>query len=84
MSLSGSFGEISNGKPVWVFSCHGTVSSIYPSNELMGRCLLRRQSETSGGAFSRFWQLFRSVSSKAPLVRQSSPLVLYCTILRRE
>jgi|RhiMetdeSRZDD1v2_1073273.scaffolds.fasta_scaffold548803_1 hypothetical protein len=28
----------------------------------MRRCLLRRQSETSGEVFSRFWQHFRSVS----------------------
>jgi hypothetical protein len=30
----------------------------------MRRCLLRRQTETSGEAFSRFWQHFHSVSFK--------------------
>jgi hypothetical protein len=64
-SLSGSFGEIFGGKPVRVFLCHRPGSSIYPSNELMRQCLLRQQSETSGGAFSRFWQHFRSVAFKA-------------------
>ena len=62
--LSVALGKISNGKPSCVFSRHGSVSSIYLSNELMRRCLLRRQSETSGEAFSRFWQHFRSVSFK--------------------
>jgi DNA helicase HerA-like ATPase len=41
VALSGSFGEIFGGKPVRVFLCHRPVSSIYPCNELMRRCLLR-------------------------------------------
>jgi hypothetical protein len=40
-ALSGTFGEISNGKLVCVFSRHRPVSSMYSSNELMRRCLLR-------------------------------------------
>ena len=73
--LSGSFGEISNDKPVCMFSRHSSVSPIYPSNELMGRGLLRRQSETSGGAFSRFWQHCRRVSFRGVFADTLQPIV---------
>ena len=39
-SLSGSFGEIINGKPVCVFSRYVPVSFISAANVLMRRCLL--------------------------------------------
>ena len=43
----------------------------------MRRCLVRRQSETSGGAFGRFWQHFRSVSFKGRFRRH---LASHCAV----
>ena len=63
-ALTGSFGEIFGGKPVYVLSRYGPVSSMCPSNELMRRCLLRRQSETLGGALRHFWRHSLGVSFK--------------------
>jgi hypothetical protein len=64
ISLSGSFGEIFGGKTAWGFSWPRCVSFTNASNRLMRQCLLRRQCETSGGTFSRFWQPLSSVSFK--------------------
>jgi hypothetical protein len=74
-SLSGSFGEILGGKPVQVFLCDRPVSSIHPSNELMRRCLLRWQTETSGDTFSHFGQHFLGVSFKDRF-RDTSQLIV--------
>jgi len=62
--LPGSFGEILGGKPTWGRSCPKRVSVTNTPNELMRRCFLRWQTETSGGAFHYFWQHFLGVSLK--------------------
>src|SRR5262247_567831 len=51
-SLTGSFGEILGGKLTWGCSCPKRVSVTNTPNELMRRCLLRWQTETSGDTFS--------------------------------
>ena len=75
IALTGSFGEIFGGKTTWGLSCPKRVSVTNAPNGLMRRCLLRWQSETSGGAFSRFWQHFLGVSFKGRFLGHSQLIV---------
>src|SRR5262245_45827376 len=79
LPLPGSFGEILGGKPVHVFLCHRPVSSIHPSNELMRRCLLRWEYETTRRAFCRIWQRFLRCSFKDRFLRH---LTTFCGVRR--
>ena len=67
------------GKPTWGRSCPKRVSVTNTPNELMRRCLLRWQTETSGGAFNHFWQHFLGVSFKDRFRRH---LTTYCEVRR--